>query len=132
MPRKMQHVKGTLVPTNREAVNENTAKNIRTAAHDLRLWRIMHEELGEGGIVEIDSSVATNEPHHDILLFVNRLNSLITAEGVAELGLSGQLMITADTSDEPVVMRVTVKNNKIFYQDAHITWSVEVPFLNDH
>lgn len=128
MPRKMQHVKGTLVPTNREAVNETTAKNIRAAVHDLRLWRIMHEEQGEGGIVEIDSSIATDEPHNDILRFVNRLNSLITTEGVAELGLQGHLMATADTSDEPVVMRITVKNNQIFYQDAHITWSVEVPF----
>lgn len=128
MPRKMQHVKGTLVPTNREAVNEDTAKSIRAAAHDLRLWRIMHEELGEGGIVEIDSSIATDEPHNDILRFVNRLNQLITADGVAELGLHGHLMATADTSDEPVVMRVTVKNNKISYQDAHITWSMEVPF----
>lgn len=128
MPRQMQHVKGTLIPTNREAVNENTANCIRSAVHDLRLWRIMHEELGEGGILEIDSSVSSDEPHNDILKFVNRLSRLIEAEGVAELGLHGHLMATADTSDEPVVMRVTVKNNKVFYQDAHITWSVEVPF----
>lgn len=128
MHKKMQHVKGTLVPTNREVVKENTADNIRAAVHELNFLRIMHEELGEGGIIEIDSSVASEESHHGILLFVNRLHSLIAAEGVAELGLTGHLMITADTSDEPVVMRVTVKNNKIFYQDAHITWSVEVPF----
>lgn len=125
MPSKMQHIKGTLTPTNRDAVNENTANRIRSALHDLRLFQI---KLGERGILEIDSSVSSDEPHNDILRFVNRLNQLIKAEGVAELGLSGHLMATADTTDEPVVMRITIKNNKVFYQDAHITWSVEVPF----
>lgn len=122
---KMQHIKGTLIPTNRDAVNENTANRLRSALHDLRLFQI---KLGERGSLEIDSSVASDEPHNDILRFVNRLSKLIEAEGVAELGLQGHLMATADTTDEPVVMRITVKNNKIFYQDAHITWSVEVPF----
>lgn len=128
MRNQMQHIKGVLIPTNRKAVNENTANTIRAAVRELRLWRIMHEEQGEGGIVEIDSSIATDEPHNDILRFASRLEKLIKAEGLAELGLHGHLMATADTRDEPVVMRITVKDGKIFYQDAHITWSVEVPF----
>jgi hypothetical protein len=125
---KMQHIKGTLIPTNRKAVNENTANLIQTAVKEHNLRRIMHEELGEGGIVEIDSSISSDEPHTGILRFANNLSKLVEAEGVAELGLYGHLMATADTTDEPVVIRITVKNNKLFYQDAHITWSVEVPF----
>lgn len=125
---KMQHIKGALVRTNRAAVNENTANLITSAVRKHNLQRIMHEGLGEAGIVEIDTSIASDEPHNDILRFVNSLSKVIEEEGVAELGLYGHLMATADTTDEPVVIRITVKNNKIFYQDAHITWSVEVPF----
>ena len=125
---QMQHIKGVLIPINRQAVNENTANQIRSVAKKVCLSRIMNEELGEKGIVEIDTSIPTDEPHTDILRFASGLEKLIKAEGVAELGLYGHLMATADTRDEPVVMRITVRDGKIFYQDAHITWSVEVPF----
>lgn len=130
MPTKTMTAKGVLTPTNKAEVNAGTIETVDNALRRVGLWFFAGKENRalEDGTLEFGFSVATEESHHAILSFVKQLAGLLEEPEIAMLGLSGHLMVTADTRDEPFVMRVSVKNGKIFYQDAHITWSQEVPF----
>ncbi|MNG25051.1 hypothetical protein D3C84_1098480 [compost metagenome] len=57
--------------------------------------------------------------------FITRLHNVVTAPGIKQLGLTGELVITVDGVKEPVVFRATVENGNVFYNEAKLVWEDE-------
>lgn len=124
-----QHVRGTLVPTNPDAVNEDTPLSIYNAIKDNGLIISIPadpETRWEKGIIDINSNTRAFGGHHVGLLFINTLNKFLQVEGVKELGLKGKLIIVTDTSTVPSVFKVHVENNAVTYQHAKFDWDEPV------
>lgn len=119
---KMQHIQGILVPRNPNAVTSSTRLQIMNAVHKSHLFLTIKDTLWESGIIEINSYTAAEGGHKAALSFIDRLGTLINSEGVERLRLKGSLMITVDSEKEPAVLRATVKDGQVNYQQAKLTW----------
>lgn len=122
---KMQHIQGILVPRNPAVVSPSTRLQIMNGVHRSHLFLTIKDVLWDKGIIEINSYTAVEGGHKAALSFLDRLGTLINFEGVDTLRLKGSLMITIDSEKEPAVLRATVKDGEVSYQQAKLTWDKE-------
>ena len=127
---KMQHIQGILVPSNPAVVSPTTRLQIMTAVHRSHLFLTIKDTLWEKGVIEINSYTAAEGGNKAALSFLERLGTLINSEGVERLRLKGSLVITVDSDKEPAVLRATVKDGQVSYQQAQLTWAKESPMLS--
>jgi hypothetical protein len=131
MTAKMMHVKGSLVPANPEMVTGSTAHRMTTEMIRHRLITTLlnpNESMAkwDKGAVECDTRSETNGGGRPAAMdFITRLHNVVTAAGIKELGLSGELMVTVEAVKEPVVVRVTVENGNVLYNEAKLVWEDE-------
>lgn len=125
---KMKHIKGTLVPTNPEAVTEKTRRNLLIAVRDHGLSGFVQSEAFNQGSIDIYSSTVTAGGHYTVFNFIGALDKVILTEGVAELGLEGTLMLSVDTDADPILFRITVRDGEISYQQASFVWPESITF----
>jgi hypothetical protein len=122
-----KHIKGALVPSN--AVTEDTRRCIYHAVTRNSLGGLLKGSKWGRGIIDIHSSTLTPTGScADALAFISALHNVITADGVAELGLKGMLTIIVETDTEPIMFRAAVKDHKISYQQANLVWGTETTF----
>jgi hypothetical protein len=123
-----QHVRGTLVPMNPDAVTESTPVAIYNAIRDngLIISIDTKETRWASGIIDINSNTRAFGGHHVGLLFISMLDKFLRTTGVAELGLKGKLMIVTDTSTIPSIFQVSVESGTVTYQQANIGWDEPV------
>lgn len=132
MTTKMMHVKGVLAPANKKAVTVSTSDRMdremsrhqlvsvlrNHADWDIAKWKV--------GVIETDTCTETNGGGRPAALdFITRLYNVITSPGIKELQLQGELMVTVEGAKEPVVFRVTVENENVFYNEANLVWQDE-------
>jgi hypothetical protein len=134
---KMMNARGVLKPANPDTVEEDSAEKIRAALGSNGFWWLMHETMGESGIIDLHAGIDAEGDHFPDSFtesekawlmcgaFIAALKRVIQTAGVEELGLEGSLMITVDSDESPLVVRVTVKDNKLFYKKATLTWDEE-------
>lgn len=122
MNRKL--IQGTLIPSNTEAAASNA---VRTQLYrilrenELRqivLWDTKWEEKG----IEFKRSSPVHTGRKDAIKFINALANVMKSEPAIELNLSGHITIVLETGEEPIVIRVTVKEGKVSYQEAGYVW----------
>lgn len=124
----MQRIKGTLVPSNPEAVTEKTRRNLLVAVRDQGISGFVQSGAFNQGSIEINSCTVTAGGHYAVFNFIGDLDKVILTEGVAELGLEGTLMLSVDTDADPIVFRLTVRDGEISYQQANYVWSESLTF----
>lgn len=129
---KMMHVKGSIAPANPEAVLGNTGYRITTEMIRNRLVSTLlspNESMAiwDKGEITPDTHTETLGGRPAAMDFITRLHNVVTAPGIKEIGLTGELVITVDGVKEPVVFRATVENGNVFYNEAKLVWEDE-PF----
>lgn len=131
MTTKMMHVQGSLAPTNPESILGNTGYRITTEMIRNRLVATLlnpNESMAkwDKGTIECDTRTETNGGGRPAAMdFITRLYNVVTAPGIKQLELKGELMITVEGVKEPVVFRVTVENGNIFHNEAKLVWEDE-------
>lgn len=132
MTNNLMHVRGTIVAANPEAVNENTGHRIMTEMIRNRLVATLSDPNSGSlnwnkGTITPDSHTETLGGRPAALDFITRLYAVITSPGVKAIGLRGELIVTVGAVKEPVVFRITVENDNVFYNEGKIVWNDE-PF----
>lgn len=131
MTTKMMHVKGSLSPKNPESILGNTGYRITTEMIRSRLVSTLlnpNESMAkwDKGMIECDTRTETNGGGRPAAKdFITRLHTVVTAPGIKQLELQGELMVTVEGTKEPVVFRVTVENGNVFYNEANLVWQDE-------
>lgn len=130
MTPKLMHVKGTIVASNPEHVNEYTGHRIMTEMIRNRLVDTLSDP--QLGSLDWQKGTITPDTHNETLGgrpaamdFITRLHMLVTAPGIAALGMQGELMVTVEGEKEPVIFRVTVENGEVRHQQARLAWDDE-------
>lgn len=132
---KMQHVKGSIAPANAGSVTGNTGYRITTEMIRNRLIATLlnpNESMAkwDKGTIDCDTHTETNGGGRPAAMdFITRLYNVVTAPGIKELGLQGEFMLTVEGAKEPVVFKVEVKDNNVFYQQAELTFADPTPFM---
>ena len=125
------HVQGVLTPSSTKSVNEATADRMDAEMarnqlvpilRNLADWDILQWKMG---IVKVDSFTETLGGCPAAMDFITRLYMFVTAPGIKELDLQGEMMVTFDGARGPVIFRVTVANGNVFYNEATVTWENE-------
>ena len=126
LPKKVMRVEGILHPTNHAAITTDTRSDMAEAvSHSgLLLWA-NDAGLWAHGIVSINTYIQTSGGQKVALEFLSNIRSLIHAEGIEPLGLTGALVVTVESDAEPINFRVTVKNGEILYQQGTLVWEKE-------
>lgn len=121
-------------------VNEETAANIRKAFGEQGLWWAASEDLGANGTLEIHASISTEKDNfppdatsydkawHQMWGFIEAIETIIETDGIDELGLEGSFMATIDTDNDPLIVKVIVRDEEIIYQEASLTWDSEMHY----
>ena len=130
MTDKIMHVKGTLVPSNLKAVvSDHTGHRIMTEMIRNRLIATlggpnsgMNVSQWAKGTINPDTHTETRGGRPAAMDFITRLHNVVTAPGIKQLGLQGELMVTVDGEKGPVAFRVTVENGDVFYNEAKLVW----------
>jgi hypothetical protein len=131
MTTKMMHVKGSIFPKNPENVLGNTGYRITTEMIRNRLVGTLlnpNESMAkwDKGMIECDTRTETNGGGRPAAMdFITRLYNVVTSPGIKELGLQGELMITVEGVKEPVILRATIENGNVFYNEAKLLWEDE-------
>lgn len=130
MTAKMMHVKGSLSPANPEMVTGSTAHRMTTEMIRHRLVSTLlnpNESMAkwDKGTVECDTHSETLGGRPAAMDFITRLHNVVTAPGIKQLGLQGEITVTVEGVKEPVVFRVTVENSNVFYKEAKLVWEDE-------
>jgi hypothetical protein len=137
---KMMEVKGTLTPIQPSNVNDSTPQTIRKVCGEQGLWWVLSEDSGANGTLEIQAGISAEKDNfppdatsydkawHFMWGFIEAIEALIETDGLDELGLEGSFMVTVDTDDNPLIVKVTVRDEEIFYQEATLTWESELRY----
>lgn len=130
MTNKIMHVKGSLTPSNPDAVLGNTGYRITTEMIRNRLVSTLLSPdesmaIWDKGEIAPDTHTETLGGRPAAMDFITRLHNVVTAPGIKQLGLQGELTITVDGVKEPVVFRATVENGNVFYNEAKVVWEDE-------
>lgn len=130
MTAKMMHVKGSLAPMNPEALQGNTGYRITTEMIRNRLVSTLlspNESMAQwdSGTITCDTHSETLGGRPAAMDFITRLHNVVTAPGIKQLGLQGEITVTVEGVKEPVVFRVTVENSNVFYKEAKLVWEDE-------
>ena len=127
MNRKL--IQGTLIPSNREAAVSTAIRN--------KLYRVLREnelrqivrwdtKWEENGI-EFKRSSPVHTGRKDAIKFINALDNVMKSDPAIALNLSGRITVVLETGEEPIVIRVTVKEGSVSYQEAEYIWPEKTP-----
>lgn len=117
-------IKGVLTPNHLDGVIEPISV-LRISFGNHGLCKTLEGiKVGKNTVIEIDSSISTSSGRQVAARFVAQLNRFITSETVA-LELQGSIMITVETDEDPLTIRVTVRDSKVTYQEARLIWNKE-------
>lgn len=131
MKTKMMHVQGSLSPANPENILGNTGYRITTEMIRNRLVATLlnpNESMAkwDKGTIECDTRTETNGGGRPAAMdFITRLHNVVTAPGIKQLGLQGEITVTVEGVKQPVVFRVTVENSNVFHNEAKLVWEDE-------
>ena len=124
----MKHIKGILTPANDYAVTENISRQINKAVTVNSLKSIIKKDQWEFGVIIINS-VTISRSLNEAYEFIGALDKLIKSEGIADLSLSGTIMVILETYDiEPVMVRIHVESNTITYQQVSYNWTNSITY----
>lgn len=119
-------IQGSLSPLNVEGVKPNTPSKIADALRVSSLRIFINEDKWNQGIITFNNIVLPLGGRRVGLGIVSMLSDFIRAEGVKELNLGGKLTIVTEINDEPSVIRVTIENGKLRYQQSVLQWEPEL------
>jgi hypothetical protein len=119
-------IQGTLSPSSKETVKSNTHNKVADALKANGLKSFTTEKHWAQGIIAFNEQTFSFGGRHVALGIVNAMRDFIKAEGVAGLQLEGKLMVMVDTCTGPVVVRVTIEDSKLRYQQSVLTWEPEL------
>lgn len=119
-------IQGSLSPLSVEGVKPNTPSKIADALRVSSLRIFINEDKWNQGIITFNNIVLPLGGRRVGLGIVSMLSDFIRAEGVKELNLGGKLTIVTEINDEPSVIRVTIENGKLRYQQSVLQWEPEL------
>jgi hypothetical protein len=133
---KIMSVSGVLVPSNLAAVNDKTGDRMHTEIVRNGLAAVLdapenvNNAVWKRGQIRANSRTDSFGGRPAAMDFITRLYTLVTAPGIKELGLHGELMVTVEGAKEPLVYRVVVKDNNVFFDYAELVWNNKLtPFM---
>jgi hypothetical protein len=122
---KVIAVKGSLTPANRESTLEPRTL-LRIGFGTKGLSKAFNgSRLTKDTTIEIDSSVKVADGRRSAMLFIENLKGFIQTDGNDVLNPEGSFMVTFETDEEPVTIRVIVHGGKVTYQEARLVWDSE-------
>jgi hypothetical protein len=116
-----KHVRGQLTIANPEMMDGRNRDTILRGAMNNGIGLIIRE-IRKDGKIDIDSYSTAFGVRNAALDFIDRFISFLNEAGVAELHLSGTLMVTVLSNEEPVTFRVTTVNGVVAVEEATLTW----------
>jgi hypothetical protein len=121
-----EYVRGTLTPTNPDAVDAWTMGKIESALGNAGIKNLLS---GNGthlqGVVEFQNSHRSAGPGF-VQDFQHRLEQFVTTRGIATLGLEGEILVISDyLKVSPEIYTVIVKNAHVTYKESHVLWEPE-------
>lgn len=119
-------IQGSLTPLSVEGVKPNTPSKIADALRVSSLRIFINEDKWSQGIITFNSVTLPLGGRRVGLGIVSMLSDFIRAEGVKELSLAGKLTIITETNNEPAMIRVTVEDGKLRYQQSVLQWEPEL------
>jgi hypothetical protein len=127
----MKHIRGMLAISNPEVMNGVIHDTILRAAVNYGLGLII-TNVSPDGTINIDSHSTAFGGRNSALEFIDRLTAVLNEGGVAELQLTGSILITVTSDAEPVVFRLTVEKGVVYREEAALVWEkkVENPYLS--
>lgn len=121
-------IQGSLTPFTVEGVKPNTPSKITDALRVSSLRIFINEDKWTQGIITFNNITLPLGGRRGRvgLGIVSMLSDFIRAEGVKELNLTGKLTIVTETDNEPSMIRVTIENGKLRYQQSILQWEPEL------
>lgn len=119
-------IQGNLTPSTVEGVKTNTPSKIADALRVSSLRIFINDNNWNQGIITFNSITLPLGGRRVGLGIVSMLSDFIKAEGVKELNLVGKLTIVTETNNEPAVLRVTIEQGKLRYQQSILQWEPEL------
>ena len=116
-----KHIQGILTISNPEKMDGRIRDTILRAAVNHGLGLVI-KEIRKDGVIEINSYSTAFGSSSAALDTIDRFISIINEPGVAELRLSGTLMVTVISDSEPVTVRLTVERGVFTVEEATLTW----------
>lgn len=116
-----KYIRGTLSIANPEQMDGRTRDTILRGAVNNGVGLAIRE-IRKDGVIDIDSYSTAFGVRNAALDFIERFISFLNEAGVAELQMSGNLMVTVLSGEEPVSFRVTVTRGVVAVEEASLTW----------
>jgi hypothetical protein len=125
-----QYIVGKLTPTRPEAIKKRTYRYIYDAVTNNNLYGIVFSSNWEEGILHLDNHTP-NVPAEECpsaLEFITRLNKLLQAKGVKELGLKGEITVIVPSAN-PVIFKLIIADGNIYHWQAGLHWDDHVTIM---
>lgn len=119
-------IQGTLSSSKQEFIQPNTANKISDALRSNGLKLFAKEKQWSQGSVEFNEQNLSFGGRYIAKGIVSALRDFLRSEGVKELALTGQLLITVGSFTSPAVIRVSISEGILSYQQANIQWEPEL------
>lgn len=116
-----KYIRGALSISNPEQMDGQTRDTILRGAVNNGVGLVIRE-IRKDGIIDIDSYSTAFGVRNAALDFIERFISFLNEAGVAELQMSGTLMVTVLSGAEPVSFRITVTRGVVAVEEATLTW----------
>lgn len=129
-------VRGALSPARLEKITDDTTMSIRQALNEEGLWWIPTQSFDWQKVVVIQSGVTITldddeeskesslEPEYRARKFAESIQRFVQAEGVSDLELEGNLLITVDEGPETHLFRAMFKKAELTFQKSVPTWGI--------
>lgn len=117
-----KYIKGALSISNPEKMNGQIRDTILRGAINNGIGLAIRE-IRKDGVIDIDSYSTAFGVRSAAIDFIEHFVSFLNEADVAELQISGTLMVTVLSGVEPVSFRVTVTRGIVAVEEAILTWN---------
>lgn len=127
---KTQHILGKLKISHPDKNTETAHHNLWKAADKHNFFEISDPDLWPMGVLNLRQQKYVTDGKLAATDFINKLAAVLKEDGIAELGLTGEITLVTSDSDArigTVLHRVLVIHNEVLYAQASLQWENYTP-----